>query len=53
MHEGQLDGQSVTVKKLHQLLKDAEGRDSAVHSFLEECQRLKGLDHPHVISEYL
>ena len=53
VHEGQLDGQPVAVKKLRQLLKDAEGGDRAVQSFLEECRRLKGLDHPHVISEYL
>ena len=53
MHEGQLDGESVAVKKLHDALKDAEGGDNTVISFFDECERLKGLDHPHVISEYL
>ena len=52
VHEGQLDGESVAVKKLHDALKDAEGGDNTVFSFFEECERLKGLDHPHVISEY-
>ena len=53
VHEGQLDGESVAVKKIHQLLKDAEGGENAVRSFFQECERLKGLDHPHVISEYI
>ena len=53
VHEGQLDGESVAVKKLHDALKDAEGGDNTVFSFFQECERLKGLDHPHVISKYL
>ena len=52
VHEGQLDGQPVAVKRVHDLLKDAEGGDSAVQSFFEECERLKTVDDPHVISEY-
>ena len=51
VHEGQLDGESVAVKRIHQLLKDAMGGDNVVRSFFDECERLKGLDHPHVISE--
>ena len=51
VHEGQLDGESVAVKTVHKLLKDAEHGDNAVSSFFDECERLKGLDHPHVISE--
>ena len=57
MHEGQLDSKSVTMKNIHDVLKDAEGRDNAVHSlfvcFFRKCDILKGLDHPKVISEYL
>ena len=53
VHEGQLDGESVAVKNIHQLLKDAEDGDNVVRSFFHECERLKGLDHPHVISEYI
>ena len=52
VHEGQLDGELVAVKKLHDALKDAEDGDNTVISFFDECERLKGLDHPHVISEY-
>ena len=52
VHEGQLDGQPVAVKKIHDVLKDAEDGDSAEQSFFEECERLKTVDHPHVISEY-
>ena len=33
VHEGQLDGESVAVKKLHDALKDAEGGDNTVISF--------------------
>ena len=51
VHEGELDGKSVAVKKLHQLLKDAEGGDSVVRTFFEECKRLEKIDHPNVISE--
>ena len=53
VHNGVLDGESVAVKTVHKLLKDAEHGDNAVFSFFDECERLKGLDHPHVISEYI
>lgn len=46
VHEGQLDGESVAVKTVHHLLKDAEHGDNAVPSFFDECERLKDLDHP-------
>ena len=53
VHEGELSGQPVAVKKVHELLKDVEGGDKAVNSFFNECERLEELDHPHVISELL
>ena len=53
VHEGQLDGELIAVKKLHDALKDAEGGDNTVISFFDECERLKCLDHPHVISEFI
>ena len=53
VHEGQLEGTSVAVKKIHYALENSENRGNVVDSFFDECERLKGLDHPHVISEYL
>ena len=38
VHEGQLDGESVAVKKIHQLLKDAEGEENAVRSFSKSAK---------------
>ena len=52
VYEGQLDGESVAVKAIHHMLMDVEGGDITVRNFIDECERLKGLDHPHVISEY-
>ena len=53
VHEGQLGGMAVAVKRVHKLLHEAENGARALCSFYRECERLKGLDHPHVISEYL
>ena len=50
VHEGDLDGESVAVKKIHELLKDAQGSD-VFRTFCGECERLKTLHHRHVISE--
>ena len=51
VHEGRLGGQPVAVKKVHQLLMDAEGGENTLRSFFEECERLKAIEHPHVIGE--
>ena len=53
VYEGVFDGHTVAVKVLHKALWEAVGGDKALHSFCEECGRLKELDHPHVISEKL
>ena len=53
VHEGELDVELVAVKKVHQLLKDSEDGGNTVRRFFDECVRLKDLDHPHVISEYV
>lgn len=53
VHEGELNGELVAVKKVHQLLKDSKDGGNAVHRFFDECERLHDLDHPHVISEYV
>ena len=52
VHEGDLDGESVAVKKIHELLKDAPG-SYVFESFSEECERLRTLFHPHVIGEFV
>ena len=52
VHKGDLDGVSVAVKKVHELLKDAPG-SGVCESFSEECERLKSLFHPHVIGEFV
>ena len=52
VHEGELDGESVAVKNIHVELKDAEGGDNAVRSFFDECERLRTINHDHVISEW-
>ena len=51
VHEGTIDEQQVAVKGVHKLLLEAEGGENALRSFCDECERLKTLDHPHVISE--
>ena len=52
VHEGVFAGQQVAVKAIHKLLLEAEGGENALRSFCEECEKLKELDHPHVISEW-
>lgn len=53
VHEGELGGQPVAVKRVHELLKEPGNGDTAVESFFKECDRLRELDHPYVVSEYL
>ena len=51
VHEGTFDDKPVAVKEVHKLLLEAEGGENSLNNFFEECERLKTLDHPHVISE--
>lgn len=51
VHEGELDGKPVAVKKIHRVLMDADHGGSVVRRFFEECERLKTIKHLHVISE--
>ena len=51
VHEGTFAGQQVAVKGVHKLLMEAEGGENALRSFCQECEKLKELEHPHVISE--
>ena len=52
VHEGELDGESVAVKNIHVKLKDDEGGDNTVRTFFDECERLRTINHDHVISEW-
>ena len=51
VYEGTLASQQIAVKVVHKLLMEAEGGENALRSFCQECERLKELEHPHVISE--
>ena len=54
VHEGELDGRPVAVKKIHRLLLEAASREretweEVVRDFEKECRLLEGLKHPHII----
>ena len=51
VYEGVFAGQQVAVKGVHKMLLEAEGGENALRRFCEECERLKELEHPYVISE--
>ena len=51
VYEGEYDGDPVAVKALHCLLRASQGGEFAVRKFCDECDRLKDLEHDHVISE--
>ena len=54
VRDGVLDRRPVAVKALHLLLTEGEdGGEVVVRKFCEECDRLKELEHCHVISECL
>ena len=52
VYKGELDGELVAVKCVNQLLKEAEEGDNAVRNFFDECERLRTINHDHVISEW-
>ena len=52
VYEGQLSGQPIAVKKVHELLVEGvQDGEEVLRKFLEEYKRLRLLDHPNVISE--
>ena len=53
VNEGVFDGQPVAVKGIHRLLQEAQGGETTLRSFCKECERMRELDHPHVISKHL
>ena len=51
--EGELKGQPVTVKKVHNILLEAEGTDeNLLRSFHRECQLLEKTNHPNIVKFY-
>ena len=51
--EGKLKGQPVTVKKVHNILLEAEGTDeNLLRSFHRECQLLEKANHPNIVKFY-
>ena len=52
VHAGEFDGRQVAVKGVHMLLQEEEDGQILFKKFCEECDRLKDLEHPHVISEH-
>ena len=54
VHEGELDGRPVAVKKIHRLLLEAASGEKdtwerVVRDFEKECRLLEGLKHPHIV----
>ena len=54
VHEGELDGRPVAVKKIHRIiLEAASGQkdtwERVVRDFEKECRLLEGLEHPHIV----
>ena len=53
VYEGELNNQTVTVKKVHKLLLGGEGTDeSLIRSFHRECQLLEKANHPNIVKFY-
>ena len=53
VYEGDLDGRPVAVKNIHELLRQVgkEELGCLLGSFREECARLQGLKHPHIVGK--
>ena len=53
VYEGELSGQPVAVKKVHESLLEAEGtEESLIQSFHRECQLLEKANHPNIVKFY-
>ena len=46
---GKLAGRPVAVKRIYNVLQEAEGGEHVVRSFGEECRRMECLNHPHLV----
>ena len=52
---GDLEGRSVAVKRVHELLHQGGGekeRRKLFEDFREECKKLQSLSHPHVVGKW-
>ena len=55
VYNGQLEGRTVAVKQIHELLHQGGGeeeRRKLFEDFREECKKLQSLSHPHVVGEW-
>ena len=54
VHNGELEGRPVAVKRIHELLhqgRSEEERRKVLGDFREECKKLQAMRHPHVVSK--
>ena len=53
VYDGELDGCSVAVKNIHDLLRQVgkEELERLLENFQKECHILKALKHPHIVGE--
>ena len=52
---GDLEGRSVAVKRVHELLHQGGGekeRRKLFEDFREECKKLQSLSHPHIVGKW-
>ena len=51
VYDGELDGDPVAVKNIHDLLRQVgeEELKRLLANFREECHRLQALKHPHIV----
>ena len=55
VYNGELEGRTVAVKRIHELLHqggEEEERRKLFEDFREECKKLQSLSHPHVVGEW-
>ena len=55
VYNGELEGCSVAVKRIHELLHlggGVEERRKLFEDFREECKKLQSLSHPHVVGKW-
>ena len=56
VYNGDLEGRTVAVKGIHELLQQGvreKDRKKLFEDFTEECKRLQALTHPHVVGRYI
>ena len=55
VYNGELEGRTVAVKRIHELLQkgvEEKDRRKVFEDFQEECKKLQSLSHPHVVGKW-